>query len=96
MSDPVTETFVLVRCANCLMPFYLTTAFVEQRRKDHQGFMCPIGHLSAWQQSEDQRTKEQLRATIQSLQEEIITLREVRKDAEHEPQDWRQKLGLRS
>lgn len=96
MSDPIAETFVLVRCARCTMPFYITQALSDRRRLDHQSFTCPNGDENVWGKTEDQKTNEQLRVTIAELQQEIITLREVRKDAEqHEPQDWRQKLGLR-
>lgn len=37
-----------VECANCGVVFGITHRFMENRKIDHQGFMCPIGHSNVY------------------------------------------------
>lgn len=39
-----------VECANCGVVFGITSRFMENRRKDHQGFFCPLGHGNTYLQ----------------------------------------------
>lgn len=41
------EAFEIVHCANCGIPFAITTDFEKRRRADRKSFYCPAGH-SQW------------------------------------------------
>ena len=45
--------FTIVSCAECHMPFGVTTDFEQQRRRDHENFYCPKGHFNYWPQKSD-------------------------------------------
>lgn len=42
--DLLFEEFVLVRCEQCAMPFYMTKALLESQKKNYRHTTCPIGH----------------------------------------------------
>ena len=38
------ETLELIHCGECGVPFGMSDAFIEERRKDHRTWYCPNGH----------------------------------------------------
>ena len=61
----ILETY---RCANCYMTVAIPTAFIEDRRRDHDTFYCPAGHKNYFPHESDlERLKRELEAKNNEL-----------------------------
>ena len=50
-----------IACAACSMDIYLSPAYVQQRRDDHQTFFCPAGHSNYFpEQSSEEKLRDRL------------------------------------
>lgn len=61
----------LIHCAECNMPFTITTDLRDKLKKSHKSFFCPIGHSQFFPAKSDE---EKLREQIQEQSAKIIRL----------------------
>jgi hypothetical protein len=74
-----TTTFVVEDCCNCFIPFAMTQAFQERRRKDKAWFYCPNGHAQQYTgKSDDQLLRDQKQQTASALEEARIQAAKVK------------------
>lgn len=60
--------FVTITCYSCKMPFGMSRAFYEARRKDHKDFTCPAGHEQHFTgKSEEEKLREEVERKGQML-----------------------------
>lgn len=48
ITETISLTFEINRCASCDVHFGMTERFIAARRKDHKTFYCPNGHSLAY------------------------------------------------
>ncbi len=53
MSFTLEQRMVLMHCANCGVPFAVTTDLEQRRRNDHADFWCPNGHTNVFKGETD-------------------------------------------
>lgn len=58
----INQSVAILDCASCGITFGITTAFMERRREDHEGFYCPNGHSNAYSgENKEERLERSLR-----------------------------------
>jgi hypothetical protein len=75
------ETFEVYTCCHpaCGIRFAMSAAYVRDRRKDHQWWHCPNGHLQHF----DQESKEErLQRELQVAQQQMARIEDERREAE--------------
>jgi hypothetical protein len=58
----VTETYTIIHCGECGVPFALNDEFIAERRRDHRTWYCPNGHSRHYpQENETEKAKARAR-----------------------------------
>ena len=56
----VTYQFECIKCANCMMPFWVPEDWKKQRQNDRGTFYCPNGHSMSYTEGESERLRKML------------------------------------
>jgi hypothetical protein len=78
------ETFEVIECAACGVPFAITKRFNDGRRESKEQFYCPNGHTLSYKESPAdllRRDRDRLAQSIAEKDDEIARERAMRQDA---------------
>lgn len=70
----VVETYTVIHCGECGVPFALNDAFIGERRKDHKTWYCPNGHSRYYPEKND---TEVAKAEVAQLERQLASKDEV-------------------
>lgn len=54
------EELIVMHCAECGIPFGITSDYQQRRKTDGEAFNCPVGHSNVYKDTEIDRLKKQL------------------------------------
>lgn len=64
----VTQTYTVIHCGECGVPFALNDEFIRERRNDHKTWYCPNGHSRYYPEKNE---TEQAKAQVARLQRQL-------------------------
>ncbi len=69
MAIILSQTFAVITCCNCGIPFAVPQDFQDSRRQDKKYLYCPNGHSQSYAQSEADRLRADLEQSQRHLQQ---------------------------